>query len=107
MKDISENITVSSVIGRFLEHARVFSFSNDGKLEMYVGSADLMGRNLDRRVESYFPVLDEANRNWISKWVFDLQLADNQKVIFFVFVVELKFMFLATCFGSGWKVETR
>jgi polyphosphate kinase len=79
VKDISENISVTSVIGRFLEHARVMWFYNDGMPEVYVGSADLMGRNLDRRVECYFPILDHANRTWIEKWIFELQLADNQK----------------------------
>ena len=53
---ISENITVKSVIGRFLEHARIYYFRNGGREEVYLGSADLMPRNLDRRVEVIFPV---------------------------------------------------
>ena len=52
LKDISENITVKSVLGRFLEHSRIFHFTNAGDDEYWIGSADLMGRNLDRRVES-------------------------------------------------------
>ena len=52
LKGISENITVKSVLGRFLEHSRIFHFINGGNDEYWIGSADLMGRNLDRRVES-------------------------------------------------------
>jgi len=52
IKGVSENITVKSVLGRFLEHSRIFHFVNGGNSEYWIGSADLMGRNLDRRVES-------------------------------------------------------
>jgi len=55
---ISENITVTSVIGRFLEHSRIYFFENGGDQEVYAGSADLMPRNLDHRVEIVFPVAD-------------------------------------------------
>lgn len=53
---VSENITVTSVVGRFLEHSRVYWFANDGNEEVYLGSADLLPRNLDHRVEVVFPV---------------------------------------------------
>jgi polyphosphate kinase len=56
--DISENIRVISIIGRFLEHSRIFYFYNNGQEEVYIGSADWMPRNLDRRVEAVTPVLD-------------------------------------------------
>jgi polyphosphate kinase len=60
----SENIRVISVIGRFLEHSRIYSFENGGEREVYLGSADLMERNLDRRVEVVFPVED---RGWAAE----------------------------------------
>lgn len=59
IKDISENITVISIVGRFLEHSRIFLFENAGEAKIYLGSADWMPRNLDRRVELVFPVEDD------------------------------------------------
>ena len=56
IKKVSENIRVVSVVGRYLEHSRIYYFHNKGKEEIYIGSADLMGRNLDNRVEVLFPV---------------------------------------------------
>src|SRR4030042_393109 len=59
MPEISENIEVTSIVGRFLEHSRIYYFRNDGNEEIYLGSADLMPRNIDRRVEVLFPVQDQ------------------------------------------------
>jgi polyphosphate kinase len=75
---ISEHIRVISVIGRFLEHSRVYYFHNSGNEELYLGSADLMPRNLDHRVETLFPVLDKSIIRMV-KSDFELILLDNVK----------------------------
>ena len=75
---VSENITVRSIVGNFLEHARIFYFLAGGSEEMYMGSADWMPRNLDKRVEIVFPVEDEKIRSQV-KQILDIQLADNVK----------------------------
>ncbi|MCC6905601.1 MAG: polyphosphate kinase 1 [Anaerolineae bacterium] len=74
---VSENITVTSVVGRFLEHARMYYFRNGGEEELYLGSADLMPRNLDRRVEQLFPVEDPAIRESLMKNIMQIHLGDN------------------------------
>ncbi len=75
IKGISENITVSSVIGKYLEHARVYFFKHD-KVKCYISSADLMPRNLVRRVELMTPILEETLTQKIEQ-ILMLQLADN------------------------------
>lgn len=65
IRGLSENIEVRSIVGEFLEHARIFIFENDGAEEIYMGSADWMPRNLDRRVEILFPVACEALKDRI------------------------------------------
>jgi polyphosphate kinase len=77
--NISENIRVRSIVGRFLEHSRVYYFHNNGQEEIYVGSADLMQRNLDRRVETVFPIHDAELRQRIMVEVLELGFADNVK----------------------------
>jgi|SRR5579871_1983663 len=74
---ISDNIRVSSVIGRFLEHARIYYFRNGGKEQVYVGSADLMPRNLNRRVEIVFPVEDPKLVRRIKDDILEVYLSDN------------------------------
>ncbi|HZS44777.1 MAG TPA: polyphosphate kinase 1 [Blastocatellia bacterium] len=74
---LSENIRVVSIVGRFLEHARVYRFLNGGNEEIYSGSADLMNRNMDRRVEILFPIEDERLKDRIRRDLIDLQLSDN------------------------------
>jgi polyphosphate kinase len=59
---ISENIKIRSILGRFLEHSRIFHFVNDGENEIYIGSADLMDRNLNRRVESLVKIINEEHK---------------------------------------------
>ena len=67
-----------SIVGNFLEHSRIFFFLNDGEEELYMGSADWMPRNLDRRVEILFPVLDDTLKEKV-KHILDVELADNTK----------------------------
>jgi polyphosphate kinase len=74
----STNITVISIIDKFLEHARVLIFGNNGKEEMFLSSADLMSRNFEHRVEVGFPVLDENVKSEIRD-IIDFQLQDNVK----------------------------
>jgi polyphosphate kinase len=76
----SENITVSSIVGRFLEHARIYYFHNGGAEEVFLGSADLMPRNLDRRVEVLFPVENPVLRTAIISTILPAQLNDTIKV---------------------------
>jgi polyphosphate kinase len=73
---ISENITVRSIIGRFLEHARIYAFENDGNTEVYASSADLMSRNMFRRVEVCFPITSKRLQNRILHNL-NLYLRDN------------------------------
>lgn len=75
---LSDNITVRSLVGRFLEHSRVFWFANGGREEIYIGSADWMPRNLNDRVELMVPVEDPDLRARLKKML-DAELADNQK----------------------------
>ena len=75
---VSENIQVRSIVGEFLEHSRIFYFENGGNPEIYMGSADWMPRNLDRRVEIVFPVEDEKIKKELEH-VLDLEFRDNVK----------------------------
>ena len=75
---VSDNITVRSLVGRFLEHSRVFWFANGGREELYIGSADWMPRNLNDRVELMIPVKDPDICRRLKNMI-DLELADNQK----------------------------
>jgi polyphosphate kinase len=74
----SENIQIHSIVDRFLEHARVFMFYNEGAEEIYLSSADFMYRNLSARIETTFPVYDEDAKNLIRQ-VIDFQWNDNIK----------------------------
>ncbi|MBP8972815.1 MAG: polyphosphate kinase 1 [Anaerolineae bacterium] len=79
IKGVSENIRVTSVVGRFLEHPRIYYFANGGTPEIYMGSADLMPRNLDRRVETVFPVEDEQIKTRLLNEVLRISMMDNVK----------------------------
>ena len=76
VKGLSENISVVSIIGRYLEHSRIFIFHNAGDEEYYLSSADWMNRNLDRRIEILFPVQNEENKAFINRIV-KIQFDDN------------------------------
>lgn len=75
---LSENIHVRSIVGNFLEHSRIFYFYNNGSVEVYMGSADWMPRNLDRRVEIMFPVEDEILKDRVIH-ILEVEFADNVK----------------------------
>ena len=76
LEGISENIRVVSLVGRFLEHARVFAFGQGEEEEIYLGSAALMQRNFARRVEQLFPLREKRHREKIRR-LLELQLADT------------------------------
>ncbi len=78
IKGVSENIHVSSIVGTYLEHARIFYFYNNGSEDIFMGSADWMPRNLDRRVEIIFPVEDDTLKAKV-KHILDVQLNDTLK----------------------------
>jgi polyphosphate kinase len=77
---ISDTIRVSAIVGRFLEHARIYYFHNGGSEEVFLGSADLMPRNLDRRVEVLFPVEKQHLKNAIISTILPTQIGDNVKL---------------------------
>jgi polyphosphate kinase len=74
---VSDNIQVRSIVGRFLEHSRIWHFENDGQPEVYVGSADLMERNLNKRVEAVAPIGDEGLGGFIRHVILEAYLRDN------------------------------
>jgi len=76
---LSQTIHVRNVVGRFLEHSRIFYFANGGEEELYIGSADWMSRNLDRRVEVVTPVLDQQLKDYLKDTVLAAYLRDNVK----------------------------
>lgn len=76
---LSENIRVISIVGRFLEHSRIYYFYNNGEEEIYLSSADLMQRNLDRRVEITFPIKDPEHKTFLKEHVLWTCLKDNVK----------------------------
>jgi polyphosphate kinase len=77
---LSENIRVASIVGRFLEHSRVYLFANGGNEELYLASADLMHRNLNRRIEAMFPVENAAQRQRARVELLEDAIADNSKI---------------------------
>ncbi|HET7890406.1 MAG TPA: polyphosphate kinase 1 [Candidatus Sulfotelmatobacter sp.] len=79
VRGVSDNIHVRSIVGRFLEHSRIFYFANGGEEEIYMGSADWMPRNLYERVEVLVPLRDEMLRERVRHEILDAYLADNRK----------------------------
>jgi polyphosphate kinase len=76
---ISETISVRSIVGRFLEHSRIYYFQNDGNEEVFIGSADLMERNLDRRVEVVSPIKDQTLKRHLRDTVLEALLNDTHR----------------------------
>lgn len=79
VRGVSENIRVRSIVGRFLEHSRIYYFANGGEEEIYIGSADWMPRNLYERVEVLVPLRDEMLRQRVRNEILDAYLVDNRK----------------------------
>ncbi len=79
VRGVSENIRVRSIVGRFLEHSRIYDFGNGGEEEVYIGSADWMPRNLYERVEVLVPLRDELLRQRVHHEILDAYLTDNRK----------------------------
>jgi polyphosphate kinase len=77
---MSERIRVRSIIGRYLEHSRIYWFANAGAPVLYMGSADLMERNLDRRVETLFPITDVGMQRWVRERMLQIYLDDTERV---------------------------
>jgi polyphosphate kinase len=78
IEGISENIRVTSIVGRFLEHSRIYFFNNGGNPQIYCGSADLMPRNLDRRVEIIFPIEDPQLASFVREDILETYLRDRR-----------------------------
>jgi len=78
VEGVSDNITVTSIVGRFLEHSRIYYFRNNGREEIYVGSADLMARNLNHRVEVLYPVENKRVITRVREGTLGVYLADNR-----------------------------
>jgi polyphosphate kinase len=76
---VSERISVRSIVGRFLEHSRIYAFENGGNPRAFIGSADLMERNLDRRVEVLCPVLDRHLLEYLRETVLGAYLRDTAR----------------------------
>lgn len=76
---LSETVHVRSVVGQFLEHSRIFYFANGGADDIYIGSADWMTRNLDRRVEVVTPILDANLKRHLKEVVLETYMKDNTK----------------------------
>jgi polyphosphate kinase len=79
LKGVSENISVTSIVGRFLEHARIFYFQAGEETEVLIGSSDLMFRNLNDRIEVLFSVPDPKMRQILLKDMLEIHLKDNVK----------------------------
>jgi len=79
VRGVSDRIRVRSIVGRLLEHSRIYSFANAGDEELYLGSADWMPRNLYERVEVVFPVLDPLLRQRVRQEILEAYLADTAK----------------------------
>ena len=79
VRGVSDNIRVRSIVGRFLEHSRIYYFANGGEEEIYIGSPDWMPRNLYERVEVLVPLRDELLRERVRREILDAYLADNRK----------------------------
>ena len=100
VRGVSDNIRVRSIVGRFLEHSRIYYFANGGEEEIYMGSADWMPRNLYERVEVLVPLRDEMLRERVRHEILDAYLADNRKAR-----ILLKDATLYPAWQPAWQAE--
>jgi polyphosphate kinase len=110
IKGVSDNIRVISIVGRFLEHARIYYFRNGGSDEVLLGSSDMMPRNLKNRVEVLFPVRDERIKKTIIEYMLKVHLSDTVKAR--MLLPDGKYMRIKPSEGTGqnsqeWLIENR
>jgi polyphosphate kinase len=111
IKGVSENITVTSIVGRFLEHSRIYYFRNGGDEVILMGSSDLMPRNLNRRIEILYPVLDPGIKSEIIETILPVHMKDTVKTRVMrpdgTYIRKKRDPEQADIIAQGWLLENR